>query len=105
MLRRVPARKELLQIEGREVPISNPEKVFFPQRGYTKLDLVRYYLAVSDGALRGAGGAAHGAQALSQRRRAGVLLPETRAARAGLDRDGGAEVPLGADRARGGGPR
>jgi len=56
MLRRVPARKELLQIEGREVPISNPEKVFFPQRGYTKLDLVRYYLAVAPGALRGAGG-------------------------------------------------
>jgi len=56
MLRRVPARKEILQIEGREVPISNPEKVFFPQRGYTKLDLVRYYLAVAEGALRGAGG-------------------------------------------------
>src|SRR5437764_13245686 len=56
MLRRVPARKELLQIEGREVPISNPDKVFFPQRGYTKLDLVRYYLAVAPGALRGAGG-------------------------------------------------
>jgi bifunctional non-homologous end joining protein LigD len=56
ILRRVPARKELLQIEGREVPISNPEKVFFPQPGYTKLDLIRYYLAVAEGALRGAGG-------------------------------------------------
>src|SRR5947209_12738089 len=56
MLPRMPARKELLQIEGREIPISNPEKVFFPQRGYTKLDLVRYYLAVARGALRGAGG-------------------------------------------------
>src|SRR5881398_3477352 len=56
MLRRVPARKELLQIEGREVPSSNPDKVFFPQRGYTKLDLLRYYLAVAEGALRGAGG-------------------------------------------------
>jgi DNA ligase D-like protein (predicted polymerase) len=52
----VPARKELLQIEGREVAVSNPEKIFFPQRGYTKLDLVRYYLAVAEGALRGAGG-------------------------------------------------
>jgi len=52
----VPPRKELLLIEGREVPISNPEKVFFPQRGYKKLDLVRYYLAVAEGALRGAGG-------------------------------------------------
>jgi len=56
MLRRVPARKELLQIEGREIAISNPGKVFFPQPGYTKLDLVRYYLAVAEGALRGAGG-------------------------------------------------
>src|SRR5213595_401009 len=56
MLRRVPARKELLQIEGREIAISNPDKVFFPQPGYTKLDLVRYYVAVADGALRGVGG-------------------------------------------------
>src|SRR5438105_4890946 len=54
--RRVPARKEILQIEGREIPISNPEKIFFPQRGITKIDLVRYYLAVAAGALRGAGG-------------------------------------------------
>src|SRR5207237_5862108 len=53
MLPRMPARKELLQIEGREIPISNPEKVFFPERGYTKLDLVNYYLAVVPGALRG----------------------------------------------------
>jgi len=52
----VPARKEILQIEGREIPISNPEKIFFPQQGYTKIDLVRYYLAVGTGALRGAGG-------------------------------------------------
>jgi bifunctional non-homologous end joining protein LigD len=52
----VPPRKELLRIEGREVAISNPEKIFFPARGYTKLDLVRYYLAVAEGALRGAGG-------------------------------------------------
>src|SRR6266436_5794539 len=55
MLRRVPAPQELLQIEGREIAISNPDKVFFPQPGYTKLDLVRYYLAVADGALRAAG--------------------------------------------------
>ena len=50
------AKKEVLEIEGREVPISNPGKVFFPQRGYTKLDVVRYFLAVAPGALRGAGG-------------------------------------------------
>src|SRR5438552_3037183 len=56
MLKGVPARKELLQVEGREIAISNPEKIFFPQRGITKIDLVRYYLAVATGALRGAGG-------------------------------------------------
>jgi bifunctional non-homologous end joining protein LigD len=48
--------RELLTVAGREVEISNPRKVLFPQPGYTKLDLARYYLAVADGALRGAGG-------------------------------------------------
>jgi len=43
----------LLEVAGSEVPISNPSKVFFPLTGYTKLDLVRYYLAVADGALVG----------------------------------------------------
>ena len=47
---------ERLAIDGREVTISNPQKVLFPQAGHTKLDLVRYYLAVAEGALRGAGG-------------------------------------------------
>jgi bifunctional non-homologous end joining protein LigD len=47
---------ELVVVDGREISISNPSKVLFPQPGYTKLDLVRYYLAVADGALRGAGG-------------------------------------------------
>jgi len=42
-------------VAGREVPISNPHKVLFPRAGYTKLDVIRYYLAVADGALRGAG--------------------------------------------------
>ena len=48
--------RELLTVAGRELTISNPNKVLFPRAGYTKLDLVRYYLAVSDGALRAAGG-------------------------------------------------
>ncbi|MGH2699829.1 MAG: non-homologous end-joining DNA ligase [Actinomycetota bacterium] len=50
------ASKEILEIEGREVTISNPGKVFFPRTGHTKLDLVRYYVAVADGALRGVHG-------------------------------------------------
>ncbi len=46
---------ETISTAGREVKISNPHKVLFPQAGYTKLQLVQYYLAVADGALRGAG--------------------------------------------------
>ncbi|MDR5701379.1 non-homologous end-joining DNA ligase [Agromyces aerolatus] len=47
---------ETLEIDGREVRVSHPGKMVFPEPGLTKLDLIRYYLAVSDGALRGAGG-------------------------------------------------
>jgi DNA ligase D-like protein (predicted polymerase) len=50
------ARSEIVEIAGRRVKISNPDKVFFPGPGYTKRDLVAYYLAVAEGALRGAGG-------------------------------------------------
>src|ERR671930_2570777 len=52
----MPSRKQVLEVAGREVTISNPDKVFFPRTGHTKLDLVRYYLAVADGALRGVDG-------------------------------------------------
>src|SRR5213596_1637333 len=47
--------QEILTVAGRDITISNPHKVLFPQAGYTKLDLVTYYLAVSSGALRAAG--------------------------------------------------
>ena len=47
---------EIFAVAGREVSISNPGKVLFPEPGYTKLDLARYYMAVAEGALRGAGG-------------------------------------------------
>jgi bifunctional non-homologous end joining protein LigD len=49
-------KKTVVEVAGRQVPVSNPGKVFFPRTGHTKLDLVRYYMAVADGALRGAGG-------------------------------------------------
>src|SRR3954466_13262922 len=52
----MPTRKETLEIGGREVSISNPDKVYFSETGYTKMDLVSYYLSIADGALRGAGG-------------------------------------------------
>jgi DNA ligase D-like protein (predicted polymerase) len=45
---------EVLPVAGREVTISNPQKVLFPEAGHTKLDLAHYYIAVADGALRGA---------------------------------------------------
>ena len=45
-----------LQAGGRTVRLSSPGKIFFPERGFTKLDLARYYVAVAEGALRGAGG-------------------------------------------------
>src|SRR4029078_9119377 len=48
--------KKVLEIGGREVTVSNPDKVYFPEPGYTKMDLVSYYLAVADGARRVAGG-------------------------------------------------
>ncbi len=44
-----------ITVAGRDITISNPNKVLFPQAGYTKLDLARYYLAVSHGAMQAAG--------------------------------------------------
>ena len=41
-----------LDVGGRAVRISNPDKVFFAERGETKLDLARYYMAVGDGIVR-----------------------------------------------------
>jgi len=52
----MPDRKEILEIAGRTVTVSNPDKVYFPQTGHTKLDLIRYYLTVAEGALRGVAG-------------------------------------------------
>ncbi|GAA4254134.1 non-homologous end-joining DNA ligase [Dactylosporangium darangshiense] len=48
--------EEVIEVAGREVTITNPDKVYFPKSGRTKLDVVRYYVAVAEGALRGAGG-------------------------------------------------
>ena len=46
----------VLAVAEREIAISNPGKVLFPGPRHTKLDLARYYIAVAEGALRGAGG-------------------------------------------------
>ena len=52
----MPARPQILDIAGREVTITNPDKIFFPETGYTKLDLVRYDLSVAEPVLRGVAG-------------------------------------------------
>ncbi len=57
----MPTPQEVLQIDGREVVITNPGKVFFPRAGeggaaITKLELVQYYLSVAPGAIRGVAG-------------------------------------------------
>jgi bifunctional non-homologous end joining protein LigD len=49
----MPAKSVSVEVGGREVVVTNPEKVYFPQKGYTKLDLVNYYVSVADAALKG----------------------------------------------------
>jgi bifunctional non-homologous end joining protein LigD len=47
---------EVIELDGHEVTVTNPTKVLFPEAGYTKFDVVQYYLSVASGALRAAGG-------------------------------------------------
>jgi bifunctional non-homologous end joining protein LigD len=47
------AKQEILSQAGHQVAVSNPDKLYFPRAGITKLELVQYYLAVADGVLRG----------------------------------------------------
>jgi DNA ligase D-like protein (predicted polymerase) len=42
------AEHTMMQVAGREVSVSNPGKVFFPERGYTKLDLIEFYLDLAE---------------------------------------------------------
>src|SRR5690242_16070313 len=46
---------QTLRVHDRDVLITNPDKILFTAAGYTKLDVVRYYLSVAEGALRGSG--------------------------------------------------
>ena len=52
----MPGAKAVVEVAGREVTVTNPDKVFFPRTGHTKMDLVRYYLSVAGGAVRGVDG-------------------------------------------------
>jgi DNA ligase D len=49
----MPAKSIEVEAGGRAVRVTNPDKVFFAERGYTKLDVVQYYIAVGEAALRG----------------------------------------------------
>jgi DNA ligase D len=48
--------ERLVEVAGREIRISSPEKIYFPALGATKSDLVSYYLEVGDALLNTAGG-------------------------------------------------
>jgi bifunctional non-homologous end joining protein LigD len=49
----MPGKQKVLEVGERDVIVTNPDKVFFPSTGHTKLDLVEYYLVAAEGALRG----------------------------------------------------
>ena len=71
---------EILSIGGREVRVTHPSKPYFSREAkLSKLDLVRYYLAVAEGALAGHPRSPDRAQALRRRRRGRGVLPEARA--------------------------
>jgi DNA ligase D-like protein (predicted polymerase) len=42
----------LIDVAGREVRVSNPDKLFFPEPGWTKLDLVNYYVECQEAVVR-----------------------------------------------------
>jgi bifunctional non-homologous end joining protein LigD len=48
--------RQTVEAAGRGVVVTNPQKVYFPATGHTKGDLIRYYLSVADGAIRGIDG-------------------------------------------------
>ncbi len=45
-----------LEVDGRQVEVTHPDRAIFPDHHHTKLDLIHYYLAVAEGALRGVAG-------------------------------------------------
>ena len=51
----MPTKKltKVLTVAGREVTVTNPQKVYFPDIGVSKLEFVEYFVAVADGAVRG----------------------------------------------------
>jgi DNA primase len=58
----------VLDVAGREIAVTNPDRVFFSERGETKLDVMRYYLAVSEPLLARGRRAADSDAAVPERR-------------------------------------
>jgi bifunctional non-homologous end joining protein LigD len=48
-----PTKAEVLEVQGREIRVTNPDKIYFPARGITKLDVVRYHVEVAEASLHG----------------------------------------------------
>ncbi len=97
--------KEAITIEaaGREIRLSSPSKVYFPEPGHTKRDLAEYYLAVADAACPASARAPDDDEALRRGDHRRVLLPEARPEeRARLARDGDGQVSLRSQRHRAG---
>src|SRR5205809_5426840 len=94
------ARQVALEVAGREVVITNPDKVFFPHSGHTKLDLARYYAAVADGALRGIAGRPIVLKRYVDGAEGEPFFQKRAGATPRVGRDGGAAVSVGPDGAR-----
>ena len=87
-----------LRVGRREVNVSNPDKVFFPERRLKKIDLVEYYLDIAPSVLNHVQRRPMQMLRLPGRRGGVVLLPEARAEESpGLARDGAHRVPVGPD--------
>ena len=68
-----------LEVAGRTIRVSNPQKLYFPEAGHTKLDLVQYYVDDGGPGRQPPARAAHHAETVRGRRRRQVLLPKARA--------------------------
>src|SRR5213075_948074 len=99
------AQQTVLEAAARDVVITNPDKVFFPRAGYTKLDLANYYLAVADGALRGIAGRPIVLKRYVDGAEGEPFFQKRAGATPRVGRDGGAAVSVGPDGARDRGPR
>ena len=94
---------ETLTVLGREVRITNPDKPYFSRDvKLTKLDVVRYYLSVAQGAWPASAIAPSCSSGSSRRRRPGVLSEARARQPAAVAADGDAVVSVGPDRRRGG---